>query len=146
MKLETGAGCAWVATTGVRWLSASPTEGRGPAMVTLAAIPNPDSASRTASATIAGETVDVSQAGAQPPAQVRVAGKIQNLSGRCPTVQFKVRGEKIATAPTTLYGPNPPGTACGDLRNGRDVVVTGVREGGVISAALIVFETNGPKP
>lgn len=146
VQIETGAECAWVVTTSAAWLTASPAEGRGSAAVTLAAVSNPDPAPRSASAIVAGETVDVTQAGAEPPAQVRVAGKIQNLSGSCPTVHFKVRGDEVATAPTTLYGPDPPGTACGDLRNGRDVVVTGVRGGGVISATLIVFETNGSNP
>jgi hypothetical protein len=146
IKLETGSGCAWTATTGEGWLSLAPVAGTGPTTMTLVAAPNGDAATRTAAAVIAGETVIVTQEGATPPSPVRVEGKVQNLSGACPAVHFKVRGIEVVTTAATLYGPNPPGTACGNLENGREVVVTGVGEAALVSATLIVFENNGPTP
>lgn len=146
VQLDTGGACTWTATTSQSWLTASPGAGAGRATLTLTAAPHTGPEARQATATIAGETVSVTQEAAEPPSPVRIAGKVQNLSGHCPTVRFKVRADAVVTTAATVYGPDPPGTACGNLRNGREVVVTGVRQGGAISATLIVFETNGPKP
>ncbi len=145
VKLTVGADCEWTATSGGSWLEVQPGSGAGDAVLELTAAPNPDSAARKATATIAGETVSVSQDGA-PVEEVRVEGRVRDLAGTCPIVRFRVRGTTITTSPDTRYGPDSRRTACRDLRNGRIVVITGVVRDGDVEATLILFETNGPNP
>ena len=148
VELTTGSDCGWTATSSAPWLSVAPESGTGDARLTLSASANTSSSARNATVTIAGERVIVTQDGAAA-AEVQVEGRVQNLTGTCPNRRFRLRGNDavdVVTSADTVYGPAPPGTACGDLRNGRTVVVTGVERAGVITATLIVFETNGPNP
>lgn len=64
VTINTQAGCAWNATTGSGFLSVSPAAGTGPGMVTFSVSANTSTASRVATATIAGKTFTLTQAAA----------------------------------------------------------------------------------
>ncbi|HQL31588.1 MAG TPA: BACON domain-containing protein, partial [Thermoanaerobaculales bacterium] len=145
VQLSTGGDCEWTAESSESWLGVQPGSGTGDAVLRLTAAPNRGSATRNATVTIAGERLSVTQEGA-PVEEVRVEGRVRDLTGTCPIVRFRIRGTTITTSPGTRYGPDPPGAACGDLRNGRTVTVTGLERDGGVEATLILFETNGPNP
>ncbi|HSK08230.1 MAG TPA: BACON domain-containing carbohydrate-binding protein [Vicinamibacterales bacterium] len=148
-QVATQADCTWTAAAGDGWLTVAPTGGAGPATVAVSAGANTDPAARTGTASIAGTTVTVAQAGAEPPpaAEIRVEGKVQNLAGRCPEVTFSLVGYTVNTTASTAYRPNPPGTDCGDLGNGLSVVVVGsLLPSRVIAATEIILERNVPRP
>ena len=69
--------CAWTATSSAAWLTISgETSGSGPATVAFSAAPNPSAAPRSATLTIAGYALTVSQ-GASVPATVAVSSEAQ---------------------------------------------------------------------
>jgi hypothetical protein len=69
VTVSTGAACAWTAGTAVTWITIiSGTSMTGPGTVNYAVTRNPVTAARTATLTIAGRTVTVTQAAALPPA------------------------------------------------------------------------------
>ena len=66
VNLTTAASCVWTATSSAAWLTIQPTSATGPATVTFTAAPNTSEQSRTASVTIADQTLTVTQASAVP--------------------------------------------------------------------------------
>jgi len=63
LAVTTDSGCAWTASSGVSWIAVSPASGRGNGPVALSIAANPSASSRTGTATVAGKTVTVAQAG-----------------------------------------------------------------------------------
>lgn len=63
VTLDTADPCTWTASTAVSWLTLSVASGKGASSVVLAAAANPSSLARSTTATIAGQTVTVTQAG-----------------------------------------------------------------------------------
>jgi hypothetical protein len=62
-----GTGCSWTASSGAAWLTVSPRSGTGTAVVTLSVAGN-NGALRTATATIGGQTMTVTQSSKAPSA------------------------------------------------------------------------------
>lgn len=58
-------GCAWSASSGVPWITVSPTSGSGNGAVTYTLPVNTDAQARSGTLTVAGLTVPISQAGAE---------------------------------------------------------------------------------
>jgi len=60
---------------------------------------------------------------------------VSNLSGRCPDLTFKARNYTVVTDKSTDYSKK---SDCGDVRNGRDVSVSGVTQSnGTVRATKI---------
>ena len=59
-----------------------------------------------------------------PPAPVPIdlSGTIDNVSGTCPALQFTLKGYVVQTSSATEFAKGP----CKDLRDGKNVAVTGV--------------------
>jgi hypothetical protein len=72
------------------------------------------------------------------PTPVSVDGRVSSLSGRCPEIAFVVGGRSVDASGSTSYG----GGKCNDVKNGRDVNVTGTQTSGssVVSASSIRIE------
>jgi all-beta uncharacterized protein len=69
LAVSTGAACAWTAGTTATWISIiSGVSMTGPGTVNYTVTRNPIAAARTATVTVAGRTVAITQAAAQPPA------------------------------------------------------------------------------
>jgi hypothetical protein len=100
---------------------------------------NFSSASRSATLTIAGETFRITQAAAE---QIRLNGKIFNVSGSCPNLRFRVDNQTVTTDSGTEYDEG----RCSDVRNGKDISVRGFRQSdGTVKAVRVEFDDdNGP--
>jgi len=76
VSLTTGVGCAWTASPGAAWLSATPASGAGSGIVDVAASANPTPSGRVGTVTIGGAVLTIDQSGSgvscvntiQPPA------------------------------------------------------------------------------
>lgn len=53
---------------------------------------------------------------------IELSGKIDNVSGQCPALRFTLKGYTVQTSSATVFSKGP----CKDLRDGKDVAVTGV--------------------
>lgn len=80
---------------------------------------------------IAGHSFTVRQKGAEPPRPqpVEIEGKVQSVSGSCPSLSLRVNGETVTTDSSTRFKGS-----CGKIRPGTDVEVKGHRIGGTIKA------------
>jgi len=64
VSLTAPAGCAWTTASGASWITVGTAGGAGSASVTLTAAANPGGNSRSTTVTVAGQNVNVTQAGA----------------------------------------------------------------------------------
>jgi Domain of unknown function (DUF5666)/Putative binding domain, N-terminal/Viral BACON domain len=134
VQLSTLAGCAWTAMTDASWLtitSGGSGSASGPIVVSAA---GNTGAARTARLIAAEATFTMTQSavsGPAPaptpppspsPAPARVSGKLSAFSGQCPSVSFTVGTTQVLATASTVYSDGN----CKDLRNGRNVTVTGV--------------------
>lgn len=133
-------GCSWTASTSVGWIAIrSGDAGNGSATVSLSVSPN-GGAARTGIVTIASHHFSVVQstAGADrpppnppqnppppPKPTTQFDGRVWNLSGSCPSVTFLAGLTTVTTDASTGYKHG----SCGDLRDGRDISISGVTEG-----------------
>jgi len=135
-QLSTVTGCSWSATTDASWLTIpSGATGNATGTITMAAAPN-TGAARTAHMTAGGLTFTVTQpVGTAPPKTIQVSGVVSGLSGKCPTVSFKVGSTAVSTNTATVYS----GGTCSNLINTKQVAVTGTPQAdGSVLATLIV--------
>jgi hypothetical protein len=86
---------------------------------------------RSASLSIAGQSFSVRQKGAEPPQSQRVgiSGRVQSMSGSCPSLSMRVDSDTVTTDSSTRF-KDP----CGKIRTGVRVRVKGLRSGGTIKA------------
>ena len=129
VTLNTLTGCAWSASSDVSWLTiTSGQSGNASGIVGLAVAANPG-AGRVGHIAVGGQTFTVTQdaagSGPVPPTggqTKQVDGSIGMLSGQCPNVAFTIHATLIVADSATGYKKGN----CDDLRNRRDVAVTGV--------------------
>jgi hypothetical protein len=136
VQLSTLAGCAWTATTDASWLTiTSGASGSASGPIVVSAGGN-TGAARTAHVIAAEAAFTMTQSAASGPAPAptptptpppapppaRVSGTLSVFSGQCPNVSFTVGTTRVFATGSTLY----PDEKCKDLRNGRNVTVTGV--------------------
>ena len=142
MDVSTLTGCTWTATSADSWMPVvSGQNGSAGGTVTLAVGAN-SGAARVGHASIAGQSVTVSQNGltSQPPtpapspASVHLEGTVLFVVGRCPILQFVVNGTQIVTDASTDFRKK---TKCTDLRAGVDVSVDGTREDAKVRARTV---------
>jgi len=140
VQLSTLAGCAWTATTDASWLTiTSGASGSASGPIVVSAAGN-TGAARTARLIAAEAIFTMTQSavsGPAPaptpaptpapspsPAPARVSGTLSAFSGQCPNVSFTVGTTQVLATASTVY----PDGKCKDLRNGRNVTVTGVAQ------------------
>ena len=61
-----------------------------------------------------------------PPVTIQASGRIDDVSGSCPSVSFTLKGYSVRTSSATQYARGN----CKDLRDGRDIVLTAQVESG----------------
>jgi hypothetical protein len=128
------ASCAWTATTTASWITVTAGSGTGNGTARYSVAANTDAA-RSATLTVAGVGVAISQAAA-PPASIEVSGAVSGLSGSCPALTFTVGGRLVHATAATVYG-----SRCDRIRNGDTVTVTGVVQPDNSMLALAVRES-----
>lgn len=70
------------------------------------------------------------------PTTVDVSGKISQLSGTCPSVEFVVSDRRVQTSPSTQFN----GGSCNDLKNKMSVAVHGAAlDAGIIAAQTVTL-------
>lgn len=158
VQLSTLAGCAWSATTDAPWLTIiAGASGNGNGAIGMSVAAN-TGAARTAHMA-AGDvlfTMTQSAAAAPPPAPappppapappppappppqtVSLSGTISGFSGACPAISFTVSSTSVFAISSTAYS----GGKCSDLKNGKNVTVTGtVQADGRVLATLITVK------
>jgi hypothetical protein len=72
---------------------------------------------------VAAERIHVSGKGDASGTNVTIEGTIGNLSGACPALGFKVKGQNVTTDGTTVFDPS-----CSELKSGTKVQVTGITQ------------------
>ena len=100
VNVYTGAGCGWIATTPLAWVTVWTASGSGSGTVPFEVKANTSSASRTGTITIGGRTLTVTQDGAPAPAGTAASGV---AAKRTPAVSW-------ATPPAIAQG-TPLGSA-----------------------------------
>jgi hypothetical protein len=105
--------------------------GRGSGTIDYLAAPNPGSAQRTGTLTVAGVTHTLMQQGAVQ--QETVQGPVSRISGTCPNLTFFVRNVAVATNAATRW---MAGT-CTALRNNSQVAVEGRQSDGTLLATSV---------
>jgi hypothetical protein len=135
VNVSAGSGCQWVATSSDAWLTITAgSSGSGNGTFTASAAANTTTSSRTASLSVADQTVAVTQQGLQT---VQLNGVVSQRAGDCPTITFTVQGTTVTADVTTSYS----GGSCGDVRNDARVKVTGVQNlNGIVSATAIQIQ------
>ena len=132
VDVSTLTGCAWTATSTVNWIEIqSGRSGNAGGTVVLDVSANAG-AERVGQVTIAGQTYTVTQNGAAAtpllpplvPGSVEVAGTVQNISGRCPTIRFGLSGRTVVTNSETEFR----NLKCTDVRKGVRLSVEGVAQ------------------
>jgi hypothetical protein len=141
VQLSTLTGCAWSATTDAPWLTiVSGGSGNTTATIGMSAAAN-NGASRTAHMGAGGLLFTVTQAAGTPsaPQTLQLSGAMSALSGKCPTVSFRVGSTSVSVNGQTSY----PDGKCKDLSNGKQVSVTGTLQvDGSALATLINVSSN----
>ena len=148
IQITTHAVCDWLAGADVPWLTVAPNSGRGSGTVGVTVAANP-AGPRSGSITVAGERLSLTQAAPAPappaptptppappsppppppppPApgpEVELSGRVQALSGACPSVRFTLGGTVVTTNGQTRFRHGN----CSELRNGDRVEVKGRRQ------------------
>jgi hypothetical protein len=133
VKVRARPGCAWEArSSGGGWLSiASGSSGSGDGEVQYRVAQNTSTEERSASLSVAGQSVSVRQKGAEPPRseRVEISGRVQSVSGSCPSLSMRVDSDSVTTDSSTKFKGS-----CGKIRTGVRVRVKGQRSGGTIKA------------
>jgi hypothetical protein len=133
VRVRSQSGCAWEARSGGSWLSiTSGSGGSGDGQVSYRVSQNSSTAERSGSLSIAGQSFTVRQKGAEPPQsqKVEISGRVQSVSGSCPSLSMRVDSDHVTTDSSTRFKGEP----CGKIRPGVRVRVKGHRSGGTIKA------------
>jgi hypothetical protein len=125
-------GCTWEARGGSSWLSITGgSGGSGDGEVRYRVSQNSSTDERSSSLSIAGHSFTVRQKGAEPPRsqRVEISGRVQSVSGSCPSLAMRVDSDSVTTDSSTKFKGS-----CGKIRTGIRVRVKGQQSGGTIKA------------
>ena len=113
--------------------------GVGDGNVTVRVEANTETTPRTATVTVAGQVVSVSQAAAPVVAveEVRLNGSPSQVSGTCPSITFRVENRLVRTSAATDFG----GNQCERVVTARTVDVRGTPQpdGSVLASRVRVM-------
>lgn len=117
------ASCTWTAESPATWIEIkSGTPGRGDGGVHYDVSKNNGLTERTATLTIAGAPVIVTQAGKL--INLDLDGRISDLTGSCPAMSFTLDEQIIRTSVATLF----VGRTCAEIKKNMKAEVTGIRQ------------------
>jgi hypothetical protein len=97
------------------------TGGTGAGTVGYTIAPNATADERTATITVAGNTVTVTQAGVSLES-ITLEGNVSGLAGTCPAVTFTLEGRTVSTSGSTSF----KGGNCAKLKDGDAVSARGL--------------------
>jgi hypothetical protein len=130
-----------MAQGGTSWLTLEGAGGVGDGVVIARVDANTTTTPRSATLTVAGQVVSVSQAPAPVVVveEVRLNGPATQLSGACPSVEFFVENRLVRTNGATDFG----GNQCQRLGSARNVDVRGTSQpdGSVLATRVRVMGT-----
>lgn len=168
VDVRTQSACGWQARSDAAWATVQPLSGTGAGEVTVAVspndgaertvtvtiaglavtlrqmsvatpspiptpLPNP-SPSPAPSPTPTPTPAPIPPSPTPPPVTIDLSGKINNVSGACPDVQFSLKGYVVQTNSDTVYVKS----ACTDVKNGKDVTLTGIVVGTTTVTATVM--------
>jgi hypothetical protein len=124
--------CPWTASTATSWLSISAgASGTGNGTTSFAFAANSSTSSRTGTLTVAGTTINVTQAAQL----VSVSGKVMGKSGACPNLTLTLNGNTpvVRTNAQTSFA-----VACTDLGKNDRIAVTGLlqSDGSIVASSV----------
>jgi hypothetical protein len=137
MTVNTTTGCVWPAFTAPAFGTVSPTSGAGTALVTVSAPANPG-AERSATATLAGETFTIRQAGAAGISCVAAA------PATIPNVRYSLEAEMTGTPTFTCTGSPGSTGITADVRMTLNTRVTSKIIGDSVEALLLIGDPATP--
>jgi len=135
IAVTTASTCSWTASASDSWIQVSPMAATGSGQVAYTIAPNAGSGSRTATLTVAGTTIAVTQEGVagQP---ITLRGEATNVTGGCPATTFTLEGRTVRANGSTNF----KGGKCPKLKNGETVIVRGLLNSeGIVDATEIEF-------
>jgi hypothetical protein len=134
VRVRTSTGCPWAVVSSAGWITvAGASTGTGAAEIVYVVAPNFSTSGRSATLTIQSEVLRVSQARAE---ELKLDGRISNVSGSCPNIRFQVDGRTVTTDRTTDFRRGD----CSDARTGKDVTVRGFPQpDGTVRATRVEF-------
>jgi hypothetical protein len=115
--VTSGSGCAWAAQSPVPWITLSTTSGSGTSLINVSVSANPTASTRTATLTIAGSAVQVTQAGAAcnylvSPVSLNVTGGSHTISVTAPA---GCAWAATSTVPWMTFNGSASGTGDGSV-------------------------------
>ena len=146
VDVTTASGCTWTAASTVGWIeieSGKSGNANGTVVLNVAANAGPD---RVGQAMIAAQNYTVTQtsvgSGSGPPPSaappLEISGRVQNISGRCPSIRFELSGTIVATSPDTEFRK----LKCTDVKKDVRVTVQGLTQVDGVVLALQVRKTD----
>jgi hypothetical protein len=134
VRVRTSASCPWAAVISAGWVTVSGVAaGTGEAVIRYVVAPNFSPSGRTATLTIQSEVLRISQGRAE---ELKLDGRISNMSGSCPNLRFSVDDRTVTTDRETDFRRGD----CSKARNGERVTVRGFAQGdGTVRATRVEF-------
>jgi hypothetical protein len=135
--VATGSLCTWIASAPADWIDiTSGNGGIGDGRVEYRVDPNTSSSSRSGTITVGDRQFTINQDGAPSQEPTTASGDIRDLAGSCPNRTFRIGSQQVRTTSSTDYDSGD----CADLRNNRNVRVTGlVGSDNVLTADEVQF-------
>jgi hypothetical protein len=131
------ASCHWTAASPASWIEiTSGTTGTGDGTVRYEVAENNGLTERSATLTVAGSPVVVTQAGKLINADLD--GRISDITGSCPAISFTLDEQVIRTSIATLF----TGRTCAELKRNSRVEVTGLRQ---LDGSILAVRVNAER-
>jgi len=135
IDVRTHDGCGWQAQADADWAAVQPASGTGTGEVTVTVDANRGDV-RTVTVTVAAERITFTQPSVPTPppddgggsgggggsTSIDLHGKIDNIKGKCPTLQFSLSGYLVKTTAATVFAA-PDG--CGAIKDKKTVTLSG---------------------
>jgi hypothetical protein len=122
IRIRAAGQCAWNAVSNVPWISVTSGTGSGNGNARYSVAAN-TGAARSGTVTVAGTAVTINQEAARQTSSTTLRGEIEDLSGLCPNVTFRLERRLVRTNSATQFDER-----CDHLRDRRDVTVWGTAQ------------------
>jgi hypothetical protein len=134
VRVRTFPGCPWTGVSSAVWLTlVGVATGTGEAEIRYVVAPNVSSLGRSATLTIQSEVLRITQ---DPAEELKLDGRISNVSGSCPDLRFIVDNRTVTTDAQTEYRHGD----CSKARNDAKVTVRGFAQpDGTVRARRVDF-------
>jgi hypothetical protein len=139
--VASAASCPWAATSPVDWVTLTPAAGTASGSVRVEVRGNTSGLPRTATLTVAGRSVVVTQRAAevQEAGLIRLEGTASQVTGSCPALTFRIEGQTVQTSAATHFVAN----SCSRVTSGVTLDVRGeVQPNGTVVATRVMVRPN----